>query len=380
MPVLPGQRQLFDLPEDVAYINCAYMSPLMKAVVDAGRRAIEAKTRPWELVPEDFFTTTGKVRRFAGEVIGAPEENMAIVPAASYAAATASRNLSVRKGQNIIALQDQFPSNIYAWKELAKDREAEFRLVAWPQDFDWTRAILEEIDDNTALVATPHCHWTNGALINLEEVSQACKSKGAALFLDLTQSAGAWPVSMETIQPDFAVFAGYKWAMGPYSLGYMYVAPKWLEGNPLEHNWIARKGSDNFVRLVDYQDEFAAGAQRFDMGERSNFQLMPMAEAALSQILDWGVENIAETLSGKNREIVVRGEKLGLRAAPEDLRAGHYLGLVFPDEPPNGILETLAKEKVFVSIRGNSLRITPHLYNTDEDIDRLFGVLETFLR
>lgn len=376
MALLPNQRHLFSIPDEVTYLNCAYMSPLMIPAAKAGEEAIRAKAEPWSVGPEDFFTNSEACRRLAGGIIGASAENMAIVPAASYALATAAANLPVTKSQNLIALKDQFPSNIYVWMEKAKEAEAEFRLLANRQDGDWTATLLENIDANTAIVALPHCHWTDGALVDLVTIGKRCREVGAALVLDITQSAGAMPISMAEVDPDFAVFAAYKWALGPYSLGFMYVADRHLEGRPLEQNWIARQDSEDFAGLVNYKDTYQPGARRFDVGERSNFQLMPMARAALEQLTDWGVENIYETLSERNARLARMAEPLGLRAAPDALRAGHYLGLKFPGEVPEGLVERLAERKIFVSLRGTSLRVTPHLYNSDDDCTALIDAMK----
>ena len=112
------------------------------------------------------------------------------------------------------------------------------------------------------------------------------------------------------------------------------------------------------------------------MGERANFQLLPMTVAALRQILDWRVEEIALTLAHKTAAMAERAHALGLKSVPTRLRAGHFLGLRFPAGPPAGIVERLKADKIFVSIRGDSMRVTPHLYNTDTDVDRLFNVLQ----
>lgn len=377
MTLIPCQRHLFDIPDDIAWLNCAYMSPLMTRVVEAGQQANLSKAHPWTTSSQDFFTKSENTRSLAAKVIGASPENVAIVPAVSYALATAAQNLPLSKGQNIIALKDQFPSNIYVWKELASERNAEFRLLPRRQDGDWTATILGSIDAQTAIVALPHCHWIDGGLIDLVAVGRRAREVGAALVLDLTQSAGAMPISMADVQPDFAVYAAYKWAMGPYTIGFMYIADKWLEsGKPLEQTWLGREDSQDFAGLVNYKDRYQPGARRFDMGERSSFHLMPMAEAALTRLLEWGVENIYETLTARNQAIVARSEPLGLKAAPDHLRAGHYLGLRFPGDVPEGLIERLAERKIYVSLRGTSMRVTPHLYNTDEDIDRLFEALD----
>jgi len=100
-----------------------------------------------------------------------------------------------------------------------------------------------------------------------------------------------------------------------------------------------------------------------------------MAITAMEQILEWGVDNIALTLAGKTRDIAERAGRLGLSTVPEHLRAGHYLGIGFPGGVPAGLLDRLAAKKIYVSIRGDSMRVTPHLYNNEQDIQRLFEAL-----
>ncbi len=374
--MIPCQRHLFDIPEDVAYLNCAYMSPLMKSVRDAGHMGIQRKVQPWSVSPPDFFSESETVRGQFARLVNAGADDVALVPAVSYGIATAALNLPVSAGSRILTLEEQFPSNIYTWRELAKETGAEVISLARPDDDDWTAAILAAIDERVAIAALPHCHWTDGAVIDLEAVGAALRSVGAALVLDLTQSLGALPFDAQAIQPDFAICATYKWLLGPYSTGFMYVAPKHQDGKPLEQNWIARLNSENFAGLVDYQDAYQPGARRYDVGERSNFALLPMASAALAQLLDWGPENIQATLAATTAAMADRAAATGLTSVAADKRAGHFLGLRFAGGVPEGLPERLAAQNILVSVRGSSMRVTPHLYNNQNDVDRLFTVLE----
>lgn len=377
---IPNQRHLFDIPDEVAYLNCAYMGPLMHAVVEAGDRGIRAKARPWGISPDDFFDDGERARERFARIIGADAEGVALVPSASYGLSCAARNLAVAPGDGLVVLAEQFPSNVYAWREVAETRGASLVTVPRPEDDDWTRAALDRIDERTAVVALPHCHWTDGGRLDLVRIGARCREAGAALVLDLTQSAGALRFDAGAVQPDYVISAGYKWLLGPYSLGFLWVAPERREGRPIEFNWIGRAGSEDFARLVDYRDEYQPGARRFDVGERSNFILLPMLNAALEQILAWGVEAIETTLAARTADVAARAARLGLGSAPPALRAGHFLGLRFPGGGlPAGLLAALAAEQVYVSVRGASMRVTPHLYNTDEDVDRLFAALERTL-
>ena len=382
---ISNQRAAFDIPREIAYLNCAYMSPLSHAVATAGAAGIAGKVRPWTLTAQDFFSRTESVRALAAGLVGGQPQDYAIVPSASYGIATAAANLPVSPGQDIVVLAEQFPANVYSWRTLARDAGANVRTIsraeatAGGNALDWATAIEAAVSPATAIVAVPHCHWTDGSLVDLERVSAACRSVGAALVLDLTQSAGAMPIDVAALDADFAVIAAYKWLTGPYATGVLYVAPRHQDGRPLEETWMGRLGSEDFSRLVDYVDAYQPGAQRFDMGERASFHLMPMLEAALGQIAAWGVGNIAATLGATNRRIAEEAAGLGYFSQPEHARAGHFLGLSRPEGLPEGLVAKLAGKNVFVSVRGTSIRVTPHLYNDEEDIERFFAALRSCL-
>ena len=373
--MIPSQRHLFDIPEDIAYLNCAYLGPLANATVAAGREATGRKAHPWEIGSEDFFSDTEIARALFARIINAEEDDVAIIPAASYGVSVAARNLRLEHGQTVVVLAEQFPSNIYAWRESARQAGATVLTVERPEHGDLSRAVLDHLDERSAVVSLPHCHWADGALLDLESISRRCRELGASLVLDVTQSAGVMPLDVQQIQPDFLVAACYKWLLGPYSTGFLYAAPHRQDGLPIEFNWRARLGSENFAGLVNYEDDYLGGARRFDVGECANFHTMPAVIAALEQILDWGVAAIADTLAARTADLAARAASLGLESLEAKRRAGHFLGLRFAQGLPEGLLENLKKANVYVSVRGDSLRITPHLYNNDADADRLMHAL-----
>ncbi len=372
---IENQRHKFDMPENITYLNCAYMSPLMKAAAEAAGEGIAYKIKPWTYKPSQFFTYTEQARALAAQLINTQADNIALVPSASYGIQIAANNLPLNEGGEILLIQDQFPSHVYPWREKAKACGGHVVTVKRPIDCNWTAAVLAAIGPRTQIVALPATHWADGGHLELETIGAAVRKVGARLVLDLTQSLGAMPFDTAKVQPDFMVAAGYKWLMGPYTLAYLYVAPQHHEGQPLEHNWMSRKGSEDFSRLVDYQDEFQNGARRFDMGEKSNPPQLMAASAALTQLLDWGIDNISQTLGARNVKIAARARKMGFLVAPDRFRSPHFLGLGFSNQIPTGFAQSLADDNVFVSIRGSSVRVTPHLYNTDADIERLFAGL-----
>lgn len=373
--MIPCRRELFDLPDDVAYLNCAYTAPLLKSAAAAGMRAVNQKSRPWEITARDFFTSLEANRERFGRLVDAPSDHIAIVPAASYGVAVAARNIPVEKDQSIVVLEEQFPSNVNSWRKLAAEREATLVTVSRPGNDDWTAALLATIDSSTAIVAVPHCHWTDGTIIDLRAVGEACRRAGVALVVDGTQSVGALPFSVREIQPDLLVTAAHKWLLGPYGYGFCYVAPRWHLGRPLEENWLNRAGSEDFSKLTHQRDGYQPGARRFDVGEASSFMLAPIAAAALDQLLDWGVAAIAETLRETIGAIAERLEPLGLVAPPKEVRAPHMIGLRAPEGLPDDLSPRLAAEKVYVSVRGDAIRIAPHLHTNGDDLDRLEAAL-----
>ncbi len=376
---LDSQRHLFDIPDDITYLNCAYMSPQPRSVRETGEEALALKSEPWKVKPQDFFDESEMARRLFARICGGDVDGVAIIPSVSYGIAVAAANLTVREGQSILILDEQFPSNVYPWRDLARKRAAELVTIPRPANGDWTAALLDRIDGRTAIVAVPNCHWTDGSLVNLVRVGAAVREAGAALVVDATQSLGAHPLDVSEVRPDFLVSAGYKWLLGPYSLGFMYVSEEYREGTPIEQNWISRERSEDFARLVDYRDGFQPGARRYDVGERSNFVLLPMATAAMRQVLDWGVENISETIGLLTGRIEKSAAELGIGTTLTEYRGRHMIGLRLGPDAPQDLANRLAAENVFISVRGDSLRVSPHLYNDEEDVDRLFETLSKTL-
>ena len=374
--MIPCQRARFAMPDEVHYLNCAYMSPLSHAVSQALVDGALRKQAPWTYRPADFFDVTERFRSRAARITGVPADTIAIVPSASYGLAVAARNLPLAKGQRIVLLADQFPSNVYPWRNLAQRDGAVIDTVQRDPDAAWTEGVLDAIGPDTGIVAVPHCHWADGRIVDLMAVGRKCREHGAALVLDLTQSLGAMPIDLAAVQPDFAVAACYKWLMAPYGTGLLYVAPRHHGGEPVEHNWINRCGSEDFARLVDYRDDYQPGARRFDMGEKANPPLLDGAGAGIEFLLEFGVDAIAHTLAMQSEVIAREAGELGFSSAPLEQRGPHFLALGFPAGVPEGLTERLAGRQVHVSLRGTSLRVTPHLYNNEADRAALIEVLK----
>ncbi len=376
MPTLPSQRHLFDIPPDVTYLNCAYMAPQLLSVTAAGRAAVGGKGRPWTVGPQDFFDASDRARALFAQVVGARAEDVALTPSVSYGLSLAAQALPIRAGERVLVLAEQFPSNVYPWRHAVERAGGGAAVVTVPRPAgDWTDAVLSVLDDRVAVVALPNVHWTDGAALDLVRVGDACRRVGAALVVDATQSVGAMPFDVALVRPDFLAVAAYKWLLGPYSAAFLYVDPRHHGSTPIEFNWMNRERAADFASLVEYREGFAPGARRFDVGERSNFVLMPMVVAALEQVLAWGPRAIADTLAALTGRIAAGARQRGLLALSPPARGPHMLGLRFPRGLPGDLAGRLASQGIHVSVRGDSLRVSPHLYNDLADVDRLLSAL-----
>ncbi|NIP61082.1 MAG: aminotransferase class V-fold PLP-dependent enzyme [Gemmatimonadetes bacterium] len=380
---LECQDDRFSLPADRHYLNCAYISPLPRAAEEAGIAGIRRKRVPTTIGPRDFFEDAERVRRLFAELVNAEApERIAILPAASYGIAVAARNLPVSAGQNLVMTHEQFPGNVYAWRRVAREAGAEIRTVRPPEGagrgMGWNERILEAIDRDTAVVTLGHVHWTDGTLFDLEAIGTRAREVGAALVVDGTQSVGALPFDVERIRPDALVCAAYKWLLGPYSLGLAYFGPRFDDGVPLEETWIAREGSEDFSGLVEYVDAYQPGAVRYDVGERSNFILLPMLLASLRLLLEWRPERTQEYCRRIVGPLIEEARALGFDIEDEAWRAAHLFGLrVPPGTDPGALRDALEERRVAVSLRGSAVRVSPNVYNDPRDIEALRRVLRT---
>ena len=379
---LTCQSAAFSLPPGLHYLNCAYMGPLPRESQQAGIAGIGRKGNPSTIVPADFFSESEEVRRLFAELINGDSSRIAIIPAVSYGVATVARNTPIEQGQNIVVVGEDFPSDVYGWRKSAQKAAAELRVIAPPppqganRGAAWNELVLAAIDQNTAVVALPHVHWTDGTRFDLMKIGRAARAARAALIVDATQSAGALPFDVQQVQPDAVICAGYKWLLGPYSTALAYFGPRYDGGEPIEENWIARKGSEDFQRLIDYEDEYDSGAIRYDGGQRSNFILLPMLIAALRLVLKLTPEGIQQYCERLIQQPIDRARELGFSVEERQWRGSHLFGLRAPEGMDlMRLFRALQARSVAVSLRGSAIRVSPHVYNSEEDLNALIQAL-----
>jgi selenocysteine lyase/cysteine desulfurase len=376
---LTGRRAAFDVPDDVAYFNTANLAPVLHTVAEAGRQALGRRGRPWTIGPEDWFTEVETLRDLVGRLLGDTAEGVALVPSTSYGFATVAANLHAEPGARVVVLADEYPSGIYTWRRFAARHGAEVVTVAPAEGQTWTDAVLDAVDERTAVVSSPQVHWTDGAWVDLAAIATRARDVGASLVVDASQSLGAVPLDVAALRPDAVVSVGYKWLLGPFGRGYLWLAPRLRDGEPLEENWVVRAGSEDFARLTEYRDEYQPGARRFDQGQRTLFELTPMAVAAVRQLLSWGVADVAAALRATTDLIVERLSSIDLHPLPRP-RGPHMLGVHLPARVRGAVLPALADARCFAAVRGSSLRLAPHLHTDADDVERLVAALATALR
>lgn len=376
------QRDLYTLPDDVRYLNNAFLSPLTKRVQQAGRDAIARQANPSVLTAGDFFDPADGLRRTFASLIGTDDwEAVAFIPAASYGLSTIAANVALKPHENLVVLGEQFPSNVYAWRRLCRKHGATLRTVAPPQGATdrgaaWNESLIEAVDDKTALVSIANVHWSDGTLFNLEAVGDACRKHGSMFVVDGTQSVGAIPMDVNHLGLDALICAGYKALTGPYGLGLAYYGARFREAVPIEENWISRAGSEVFSRLVDYVDEYQPGSKRLDSGGYSSFTLLPMLTAAVEQVIEWKPENIQAYCRGLTTRLAAAATALGYRVEDEAYRAYHIMGIRMPSGiDTEHMKKRLEERNIFVSVRGQALRVAPHVYSRESDVDALIEVL-----
>tara|TARA_A100000171_G_scaffold53054_1_gene75921 strand:+ start:8618 stop:9757 length:1140 start_codon:yes stop_codon:yes gene_type:complete len=375
---MQNQKHLFNLEENITYLNGAYMSPQLKSVETIGLECLQKKSKPYLISENDFFAEKITLKKRFAQLIETPDfESIAIIPSVSYGIAITVNNIPFEKGDEIIVLEEQFPSNYYAWKALETEKGIKIITITAPEikpgrGAAWNEKILAAINPKTKCLALPHCHWADGTLFNLKAIRERSNDVDAFLVIDGTQSVGAFPFSVAEIQPDALVCGGYKWLLGPYSLGVAYFGERFHHGKPLENNWMNHIGSENFSKLVHYNHALKPKATRYDVGESSNFILTPMLSESIRQLNEWKPQNIQQYCKRISETTVSKLRGTGFFIEEDAFRSHHLFGLC-PEDPSRIELlkEILLKEQIYVSYRGTSIRISPNVYNSEKDLERL---------
>ena len=382
--MLSSQRALFDIPRQICYLNAASYSPLPLRTLEAGRAAVGRKGTPWTLEAGFANAQHERARTAAARLIHAEPADIALIPSISYGVATAAKLLTPGRGTRVIVLEDDHSSPVLEWHARAEAQGFAVETVQPADDGDWTSAVLESIERSGAppvsLASISSVHWSDGGLIDVDKVGAALRRLGGAFLVDATQSAGVLAMDVKRLDPDFVIFPTYKWLLGPYGRAFLYVAKRHQNGIPLEQTSAGRRNvrAENAVYFTDLS--YVGDARRFDMGERDHFISMEMASIGMEMMADWGASAIVQRLTMLTERIAAGVRGIGVSMPEPHLRAPHILSLAFEGGMPAGLVEGLASEGVYVAPRLGRMRVSPHVYNDENDVDRFVEVLVKRLR
>jgi len=382
--MLPSQRALFEMPRDICYLNAASYSPLPLRTQDAGRAAVGRKGTPWTLAATFATEQHERARLAAARLINADPSDIALIPSISYGVATAAKLLTIDRGTRVIVLDNDHSSPVLEWQTRAEAQGFAVETVRSPDDGDWTSAILAAIERSGAppvsLASISSVHWSDGGLIGVEQVGAALRQRGAKFLVDATQSAGVLAMDVRHLDPDFVIFPTYKWLLGPYGRAFLYIARRHQGGIPLEQISAGRRNvrAENEVYFTDLR--YVADARRFDMGERDHFISMEMASIGMEMMAEWGAPAVAQRLLMLTERIAEGFRDIGVSLPDPRFRAPHILSLGFRNGMPAGLVEGLAADGVYVAPRLGRMRVSPHVYNDEDDADRFVTTLTRRLR
>ncbi len=382
--MLNTYTHLFDIPDDICYLNMASQSPSFKEIEQAGIDAVIQKSHPYTITANSYFEPVKELKKLFALLIEATDYNrIASIPSVSYGLATIANNMTLQKDDEILLVEDQFPSNYYVWEKLATKFQATLRIIKRPktainQGVLWNKRILDAISDKTALVTIGNIHWASGTLFNLKAIREKTTKHASLLVVDGSQSVGALPFSIKEIRPDALICAGYKWLFGPYGSGYAYYGDYFDDGNPIEENWTNRLHSENMSNLTNYETNYKPLANRYCVGEHASFIHTNMQLAALKQVIEWTPSYIQEYCRNITKEAVLKLQEMGCFIENPAERTHHLFGVKLPKELRlEKLKKELTKAKIFISFRGSYIRLSCHLFNTKKDFDLLIACIKS---
>lgn len=386
LKIMECQKSKFMIPDGVSYLNCANVSPLMTQTANQGKAAIKLRQQPFKIQLDDWFKPVDDLKKSFSKLISCENhQRVALIPSVSYGIASVSKNIKFNKEDEIVLVSEQYPSNYYSWLEISKSIGCSIKVIK-PSQFgnekgeSWNANILKAIGKRTKVVALANVHWADGTLFNLEEISEKARNFNAYIIIDGSQSIGALPFNVQKIKPDALFCVGYKWLLGPFSLGLAYIGERFDNGIPLEENWINRENSNDFQNLTKYKSDYRPYASRYNMGESSNFHLVPILKDALDQINSWGVLNIQNYCKSIALKPIEMIKSLNLDVSYGEYQAKHLFGIKMPNSVKlKSIQQNLLEEQIYVSVRGENIRVSVSVFNTEEDMLKLYHCLKTNL-
>jgi len=367
--------------EDATYLNLAGQSPLPRVSIRAVQAALEAKKFPHHKTDATYFEVPNRIRENIAKLIGGKPEEIALTSGASAGATAVAYALKWNPGDEVIVAKGEFPLQYTTWFPMKEREGVAVRVVAPRGRFLTAEDFICAMTPKTRVVSVSLVRYDDGSLLDAPRVAAACHKQGALLLLDVSQCCGAMSMDVHKLGADFLVCAGYKWLLSPFGTGFFWVNSEHLARvRPGPFYWMAVQGAENFSALNFDDPKPAPSAKRWDAPEWAsyfNFNLAAM-DTSVELVSRMGPECVA----AHNRRLIdFMFERLPkdkcLPASPPDAteRGPYGCFSARTREKTAELYQRLRKENVIVSLREGNIRVSPHLYNTERDIDRLISVI-----
>jgi cysteine desulfurase / selenocysteine lyase len=373
------RKEWFEIA-DATYLNTAAHAPIPRVALHALQTSIEASKFPHHLDDAVFFEAPTHIRATLSRMIGAKPEEIALTTGASTGIAAVAHLLNWKPGDDVITAKGEFPLQYTTWKPMEERHGVKLKIVAPRERFITADDLIDALTPRTRVVSVSHVRFDDGSLLNAARVAAACHAQGALFVLDVSQSCGAVPMAVNELGADFLVCAGYKWLLSPYGTGFFWAKSEHLETvRPGPFYWTAQGTEDDFFALNFVDPAPSRTAKRWDTAEAAtyfNFNLTAM-DAAVDFVRRAGPELVLE----HNRSLIDRlFQRLPAGCVPasplDSAERGPYgCFTARTPEKTSELYRKLQKEHVVVAMREGKIRVSPHLFNSEPDIDRLINVV-----
>ncbi len=367
--------------EDATYLNVSGQSPMPRVSIRAAQAALEVKKYPHQRTDAVFFEIPTRIRASLAKLITAKPEEIALTSGATTGAYAVAYGLTWKPGDEIITTTGEFPLQYTVWKPMEEREGVKVKVVAPSDRFISADDLIAAMTPRTKLVSVSLVRFNDGSLLDARKVADACHKHGAVLLLDVSQCCGALPMDVEALGADFMICAGYKWLLSPFGTGFFWIKQEHLASmRPGPFYWMAVTGSHDFAALNFESPKPEPTARRWDSAEwASEFNLnLATMDASTDFVVRMGPGRVFE----HNRKLIdFMYERLPkdrcVPASPTDsARRGPYGCFAARSrEKTTEIYERLRNENVIVSLREGNIRVAPHLFNSERDIDRLISVV-----
>ena len=370
------RRDEFPWADQTLYLNHASVGPLPERT----RRALDEFNRqramPFQLPDRDLFAVLAESRRLVAELLSVTREEIALTVNTGFGLGVVARALPLRPGDVVLLSDREFPANVYPWLRL-RELGIEVELVpttsaGWP---DEARLLERLADPRVRVLAVSLVQFSNGYRVDLAALSAATRRTGAYLVVDAIQAVGQIPLDLGRTQVDVLACGGQKWLLSPWGSGFVYVRRELISRlSPPVTGWMAFEGTDDFTRLTTYSDTLRADARRFELITLP-YQDFAGFNASLGLVRDMGIERIQAHLRRLHEPVLAWAERSGARiVSPRGERGSGILCLAPGDV--GAAFRRLKAARVICSLREGAIRLSPHGYNTLEEMERVVAVLD----